>query len=98
MCTFFPANVWNYTQTVAALNALTKKESHWKGGALPEDALQAFQELQSYQCSASLVGYPCKHHPLCLITDAILGDEKKPGGIGAILTLTNACGIISYAS
>jgi hypothetical protein len=80
---------------------LTKKDSSWKGGQLPPDALQAFQELQTYLCSEPIVDYPKRNRPYTLIVDSSLGDDKKPGGLGAILTRINPDGqhcVIAYAS
>ena len=71
----------NFAQITAPLTALTKKECAWKGGPLPPEALTAFQELQTYLCSEPVVDYPRKDPPYALITDASLGDDKKPGGL-----------------
>jgi hypothetical protein len=68
---------------------------------LPPDALQAFLELQTYLCSEPVVNYPRSNRPYALIVDASIGDDKKPGGLGAILTQINAKGehcVIAYAS
>jgi hypothetical protein len=64
----------------------------WKGGQLPPEELKAFQELQTYLCSEPIVDYPCRDRPYALIIDASLGDVKKPGGLGAILTQVNPDG------
>jgi hypothetical protein len=78
-----------------------KKECSWKGGALPSDALTAFQELQTYLCSEPGVDYPRLDRPYVLIADTSLGDDKKLGGLGAILTQINKNGehcVIAFAS
>jgi hypothetical protein len=101
LCNFFWCHVRNFAQITAPLTALTKKECSWKGGPLPPDALTAFQELQTYLCSEPVVDYPRKDCPYALITDASLGDEKKPGGLSTILTQLNQQGehcVIAYAS
>ncbi len=101
LCNFFRCYVRNFAQLTAPLTALTKKECSWKGGALPSDALTAFQELQTYLCSEPVVDYPRRDRPHALIADPSLGDEKKPGGLGAILMPLNRHGehfIIAYAS
>jgi hypothetical protein len=80
---------------------LTKKDCSWKGGQLSPDALQAFQELQTYLCSEPIVDYPRQNRPYTLIIDASLGGEKKPGGLGAILMQIDPNGqhcVIAYAS
>jgi hypothetical protein len=101
LCNFFRCHVRNFAQLTAPLTALTKKECSWKGGALPSDALTAFRELQTYLCSEPVVDYPRRDRPYTLIADASLGDDKKPGGLGAILTQVNKEGehcVIAYAS
>jgi len=63
--------------------------------------LKAFKELQSYLCSEPVVDYPRRDRTYALITDASLGDDKKPGGLGAILTQIKPDGehcVIAYAS
>jgi hypothetical protein len=68
---------------------------------LPLDALKAFQELQTYLCSEPIVDYPRRNRPYTLIIDASLSDNRKPGGLGAILTQINHKGehcVIAYAS
>jgi hypothetical protein len=101
LCNFFRGHVRNFAQLTSPLTALTKKECPWKGGQLPPDALQAFLELQTYLCSEPIVDYPHSNRPYALIVNASLGDDKKPGGLGAILTQMNSNGqhcVIAYAS
>jgi hypothetical protein len=101
LCNFFRTHVRNFAQISSPLTALTRKDSPWKTGPLPEDALKAFRELQSILCSEPVVDYPRKDRPYALITDAALGDDKKEGGLGAILTQVNEKGefcVIAYAS
>lgn len=101
LCNFFRSHVRNFAQVSAPLTALTKKESNWKAGPLPPEALQAFRELQTSLCSEPVVDYPRRDRPYALITDAALGDDSHPGGLGAILTQLNSAGehcVIAYAS
>ena len=101
LCNFFRTHVRNFAQITAPLTALTRKDCGWKGGPLPDNALKAFLELQSYLCSEPVVDYPRNDRPYALITDASLGDCKKPGGLGAILAQVNSQGehcVIAYAS
>jgi len=70
---------------------------------LPVDALQAFNELKNILLSEPVLSYPRKDRPYSLITDAACGnsDQKKPGGLGAILTQMDENGehhVIAYAS
>ncbi len=86
---------------MSPLTALTKKDCSWKGGQLPPVALTTFLELQSYLCSEPIVDYPRNNYPYALIVDTSLGDDKKPGGLGAILTQLDLLGqhwFIAYAS
>jgi hypothetical protein len=92
LCNFFRCHVQNFTQLTAPLTALTKKECSWKGGTLPSDALTAFRDLQTYLCSEPIIDYTRRDRPYSLIADASLGDEKKPGGLGAILMQLNKNG------
>ena len=101
LCNFFRTHVRNFAQISSPLTALTKKDSPWKTGPLPDPALTAFRELQSILCSEPVVDYPRRNRPYSLITDAALGDDKNEGGLGAILTQQNEKGehcVIAYAS
>jgi hypothetical protein len=101
LCNFFRGHVHNFAQLTSPLTSLTNKDCSWKGGQLPPDALKAFQELQTYLCSEPIVDYPRRNRPYALIVDASLGDDKKKGGLGAILTQINQNGehcVIAYAS
>jgi hypothetical protein len=101
LCNCFRGHVRNFAQLTSPLTALTKKECSWKGSQLPPDALTAFLELQSYLCSEPIVDYPRNNRPYALIVDASLGDDKKSGGLGAILTQIDSTGqhcVIAYAS
>ena len=101
LCNFFRGHVCIFAQLTSPLTTLTKKDCSWKGGQLSPDALQAFQELQTYLCSEPIVDYPRQNRPYTLIIDASLGGEKKPGGLGAILMQIDPNGqhcVIAYAS
>jgi hypothetical protein len=101
LCNFFRSHVRNFAQVSAPLTALTKKECQWKKGTMPSEALQLFRELQSHLCSEPVVAYPRRDRLYALITNAALGDEVRPGGLGAILTQMTPTGehhVIAYAS
>ena len=82
---------------------MTAKQADWSGGPLPPDARQAFDELKAILLSELVMSYPRQDRPWALITDAALGDsdQKRPGGLGAILTQTDKKGehhVIAYTS
>jgi hypothetical protein len=47
LCSFFRRTIESFDQTAGPLTKLTRKDSAWKGGPLPEDAQKAFEKLQS---------------------------------------------------
>ena len=101
LCNFFRNHVKNFAQLSAPLTKLTKKDSPWKAGELPPDALRSFRELQSCLVSEPVMAYPRKNRPYALLCDASLGDDRKAGGLGAILTQIDEKGehqVIAYAS
>ena len=101
LCNFFRTHVRNFSMIATPLTALTKKDAKWSSGELPPDAYKAFRELQTCLCSEPVVDYPRRDRPYALITDAALGDDNKPGGLGAILTQFLPNGeqrVIAYAS
>ena len=65
------------------------------------ELFRALRQFLSLQCSKPALSNPKKGRTYILITDASFGDEKIPGGLGAILTQVNEKGlfhVISYAS
>ncbi len=101
LCNFFRGHIQNFAQITSPLTQLTKKDSSWKRGPLPEAALRAFRHLQSLLCSEPVLAYPRSDRQYALITDASFGDENTEGGLGAILTQLDSDGkfyVIAYAS
>jgi Reverse transcriptase (RNA-dependent DNA polymerase)/RNase H-like domain found in reverse transcriptase/Integrase zinc binding domain/Integrase core domain len=101
LCNFFRTHVKNFALVSSPLTVLTRKDSPWKKGPLPPESFKAYRELQSILCSEPVVAYPRNDRTYALITDASGGDDKKPGGLGAILTQVDKNGtfyVISYAS
>jgi len=86
LCNFFRGHIQNFAQITSPLTQLTKKDSSWKWGSLPEHALRAFWHLQSLLCSQPVLAYPRADRQYALITDASFGDDHTAGGLGAILT------------
>jgi hypothetical protein len=101
LCNFFRGHIQNFAQITSPLTNLTKKDSTWKRGSLPEAGLRAFRHLQSLLCSQPVLAYPRSDRQYALITDASFGDDTTAGGLGAILTQLDEKGqfyVIAYAS
>ena len=83
------------------LTNLTKKNSGYTEGDLPEPAKNAFLYLQRQLVAEPIVSHPrpgCVYH---LSTDAAAGDDLNPGGFGAVLTQIwsdSTEHVIAYAS
>ena len=98
---FFRQFIHNYTADAAYLSALTRKDSSWKGGELPEEALRAFKSLKEKLCSKPLLAYPRADKTFHLATDAATGDDTHKGGLGAVLMQDDDYGkrhVVAYAS
>ena len=101
LCNFFRNHIKDFAILSHPLVALTKKETKWSGGPLPEEALRSFNELKTQLCSNPIIDFPRKNRQYALITDAALGDDVNPGGLGAILTQIDNKGqfrVLAYAS
>ena len=101
LCNFFRTHVRNFAQICGPLHKLTHKDTHWKGGPLPPDALKAYKELKQALLSDPIVDYPRQNRAYSLIVDAATGNDVTAGGLGAILCQTDEQGhyrVISYAS
>jgi hypothetical protein len=101
LCNFFRNHVKNFAQISGPLTRLTRKDTPWRSGPLPPDALQAFHSLQTMLCTEPILAFPRRDRPYGLITDAAVGDDKNEGGFGAILTQLDENDnprVIAYAS
>jgi len=58
LCNFFSGHIQNFAQITSPLTNLTKKDSGWRKGALPDNALCAFRHLQTLLCSQPVLAYP----------------------------------------
>ncbi len=65
---------------------LTRKDSGYKSGPLPEKALKAFFILQKQLTSEPVIAIPKSDRQYALFTDVATGMADTPGGLGAILT------------
>ena len=107
LASFFRDHVPNFAYHASFLTALTRKESGYKKGPIPEKALQAFRLLQQCLITAPILAYPRVELPYELYTDAATGECRTPngkpnGGLGAILTQRwpedGRLRVIAYAS
>jgi hypothetical protein len=86
LCNFFRTHIKNFAIVAAPLFKLTRKDSGYKGGPLPEEAKAAFNSLRRQLISEPVLAFPRLDHQYALITDAATGTAETPGGLGAILT------------
>jgi hypothetical protein len=101
LCNFFRTHIKDFALITAPLFKLTRKDSGYKSGLLPEKALKAFYILQKQLTSEPVMAFPKSDQQYALITDAATGMADTPGGLGAILTQVDKEGnfhAISFAS
>jgi len=85
LCNFFRTHIKNFAIIAALLFKLTRKDSGYKGGPLPKEAMYAFCILQNSLTSESVMAFPRANRQYALITDAATGTADTAGGLGAIL-------------
>ena len=85
LCNYFRQSVPNFSFISQHLTALLKKESTWKGGILPPQALAAFEKLKKLLTNPPVLAFPDPEKSYFLMTDASLGSSDIPGGLGACL-------------
>jgi len=101
LCNFFRTHIKDFAFIAAPLFKVTRKDSGYKAGPLPPDALHAFKVLQQQLISDPVMAFPRADRQYALITDAATGTADSPGGLGAILTQMDNQGnhyAISFAS
>jgi transposase InsO family protein len=82
---YFRAYIKDFASMAKPLYALTSNTCEWKGGKLPDKALQAFNKLKEALASRVKRAYPTKTGTFHLYTDGSPGDATHPGGLGAHL-------------
>ena len=85
---FFRGLVPNFARRMSPLHRLTRKDSPWKRGPLPKDALTAFLSMRHALASGPILRYPDFKRPFALFVDAAGGaslSQSDKGGIGALL-------------
>jgi hypothetical protein len=101
LCNFFRTHIKDFAIIAAPLFKVTRKDSGYKSGPLPPDALHAFKVLQQQLTSDPVMAFPRSDRQYALITDAATGSADFTGGLGAILTQMDQHGnhyAISFAS
>jgi hypothetical protein len=101
LCNFFRMHIKDFAILAAPLFKVTRKDSGYKSGPLPPDALHAFKVLQQQLTSDPVMAFPRADRQYALITDAATGSADFSGGLGAILTQMDKNGnhyAISFAS
>jgi len=86
LCNFFRTHIIFFAIIAAPLFRLTRKDSGYKGGPLPNEAMDAFCILKNSFVSEPVMAFPCADRQYALITDAATGTADMAGGLGAILT------------
>jgi hypothetical protein len=84
LCNFFQTHIKDFATIAAALFKVTRKDSGYKTGPLPPDALHAFKILQQQLVSDPVMAFPRADRQYALITDAATGTADSAGGLGAI--------------
>ena len=102
LCNYFRHFIPSYARVAGKLTKLLTKKGDWKGGELPREAQEAFEELKNKLCSQPILDFPRPSRQFVLTTDAATGDAENPGGLGAVLTQvdpgTGQEKVIAYAS
>ena len=95
LCSFFRRTINNFATIASPLTKLTRKDSEWSSGLLPNSARQAFKTLQSALCKR-----PCLS-PVTFEREFILTVDASTIGLGAVLSQVDSHGIerpCAYAS
>jgi hypothetical protein len=84
LCNFFRTPIKDFAINAAPLFKVTRKDSGYKNGPLPLDALHAFKGLQQQLTSDPVMAFPQSDRKYALITDAATGTADCSGRLGAI--------------
>ena len=101
LCNYFRASVPNFSQLSCHLTALTRNDSKWTRGVLPEKAMKAFEEMKARLLDPPTLAYPNPKLEYHLMVDASVGSETIPGGVGASLIQIDTNGVpraVGFAS
>jgi hypothetical protein len=101
LCNFFRHHIQDFAIIAAPLFKLTRQDSGYQSGPLPDSALEAFKTLRTQLSKQPALAFPRTNWDYLLITEAQLPDQDSPGGLCANLAQRNDMGkiqIISHAS
>ena len=100
MANYFRFMIPEFAATAGHLTHLLKADSGYKEGPLPVEAANAFRKLKKALSDNPIVQHPALEGDWKVTTDASQGDEKHPGGLGAVLTqvVDGKERVIAYAS
>ncbi len=90
LCNSFRTHIKDFALIAAPLFKLTRNDSGYKSGPLPEKALKAFYILQKQLTSEPVMAFPKSDQQYALITDAATETADTPGNLLAILTQVDA--------
>ena len=82
---YFRSFIPNYAQKASKLYALTRKDSTWKGGPLPDYAIRIFHKIRNEIAETVPRALPRSNGKFHLYVDGSLGDQEQEGGLGAHL-------------
>ncbi len=80
LCNFFKLHLKNFAIIAAPLFKVTRKDSGYKSGPLPPDALRAFKVLQQQLMSEPVMAFPRSDKQYALITDTATGTADEQEG------------------
>lgn len=80
LCSFFRRTIANFSMIASSLTKLTRQDTDWTGGQLPDDALAAFNELKT-----KLSSRPCLK-AVNFDNEFIVTVDASKKGLGAILS------------
>jgi hypothetical protein len=88
LCNFFRTHIKDFAVIAAPLFRLTRKDSGYKGGPLPDAAIHqpSTINLRKQLILEPVMAFPRLDRKYALITDAATGTADMPRGLGAILT------------
>ncbi len=81
LCNFFWHHIQDFAIIAAPLFKLTRQDSGYQAGPLPDSELEAFKTLQTQLPKQPALAFPRNDWNYLLITEAYLPDQDSPGGL-----------------